>query len=557
MTNATRPTGNVYLIGFSYTGKSAVARVLAQRLGWEHLDTDAEIEHRAGKRVSEIFETEGEVDFRERETDLLRELSERSGLVVSTGGGIVVDPMNRSLLSGSGTVVTLEARPETVLERMLSGGDRETDRPLLQRPRPLDEIRRLKSRRQRYYAEADITVHTDSLAIEDVARVVEGQLDAATRRDATVGVEGDADLAYTVETENDSYPIIVGAGVLESLGHRLRDLGLVGTVHLMVDGAIEATYGATAEGALRGAGFTTRQFAVPPGEESKTVQMAGDLYAWLAEGKTERRDIVVAVGGGVTGDLGGFVAATYARGLPFVQVPTTLLAMADASIGGKVAVDLPVGKNLVGAFHQPRMVLADVRVLATLPERDRVAGWAEVIKTGLIADADLVSFLEDNARDLLAVDADTVRHALRRCAAIKGRIVSLDERETTGLRATLNYGHTVGHAIEAVTNFESVLHGEAVAVGMSFAGRLAARLGHLGAAELERQEALIGSFGLSMRPSSSIDATSIMNAMALDKKVERGASRWVLLDRIGHARLRADVDPATADAAVEEFFADR
>ena len=555
MTTATGPAGNLYLIGFSYTGKTAVARVLAERLGWGHVDTDAEIERRSGKQISQIFRTDGEAFFRELETALLRELASRSGLVVSTGGGIVVDPMNRSLMWESGTVAALEARPETVLRRMRSGGDGEAERPLLQRPWPLDEIRQLKSRRQRHYAEADITVHTDSLGIEEVADAVVGQLRDFVRRGAAADDAGDADVAYTVETESHSYSIVVGVGVLASLGQRLRNLGLSGSAHVIVDGAIEKTHGAVAVESVREAGFPARVFALPPGEASKTIRMAEDLYAWLAEGRTERRDVIVAVGGGVAGDLGGFVAATYARGLPLVQVPTTVLAVADASIGGKVAVDLPVGKNLVGAFHQPQMVLADVRVLRTLPERDRVAGWAEVVKTGLIADPDLVTFLEDNVENLLGGQDDAVRHALSRCAAIKGRVVSLDERETTGLRATLNYGHTLGHAIEAVTNFEGVLHGEAVAVGMSFAGALAARLGRLGAADLDRQERLLDSFGLPRRLPGGLDAAAVRAAISLDKKVEGGVNRWVLLDRIGHAQLRADVDAATVQQALEEFFA--
>ena len=554
MITADGPAGNLYLIGFSYTGKSAVAAALAERLGRPHVDTDAEIERRTRRSIPEIFRTEGEAFFRELETELLRELADRSGLVVSTGGGIVVDPMNRSLLWESGTVAALEARPETVLERMRSGHDGETARPLLQRPQPLDEIRQLKARRQRHYAQADLTVHTDSLGIEGVTDAVAGQLRGVVRRDTPTDDAVDADLAYTVETEGHSYPVVVGTGVLASLGERLRGLGLSGVAHLIVDGAIEATHGAAAVESVRAAGFPARVFAVPPGEASKTVRTAEGLYAWLAEGRAERRDVIVAVGGGVAGDLGGFVAATYARGLPFVQVPTTVLAMADASIGGKVAVDLPVGKNLVGAFHQPHMVLADVHVLGTLPERERVAGWAEVVKTGLIADPALVAFLEDNARSLLAGDDDAVRHALKRCAAIKGRVVSLDEREATGLRATLNYGHTLGHAIEAVTNFEGVLHGEAVAAGMSFAGALAVGVGRLAAADFERQEALIASFGLPKRPPPGLDAAALAEAVSLDKKVEGGVSRWVLLDRIGHAQLRSDVDAAAVRQTLDAFL---
>ena len=558
MTSGTGPASNVYLTGFSYTGKTTVARLLAERLGRAHLDIDDEIERRVGRPIPDVFRSEGEAYFREIETHLLQELAEESGKVVSTGGGIVVDPINRDLMNGSGTVVCLEARPETILGRLRLGNDDQSARPLLQHAQPLDEIRLLKSRRQRHYAEAHVTVHTDVLDPDEVVDAVIGQLRKSTvpRHPSSTKVV-DPDVAYAVETDVASYPIVVRPGALKSLGQRMRGLGLSGTAHVITDAAINASYGRAAIESLNGAGYPARVFPLPSGEASKTVEKAGELYGWLAAGRAERQDVIVAVGGGVTGDLAGFVAATYARGLSFVQVPTTILAMADAAIGGKVAVDLPAGKNLVGAFYQPALVLADVSVLATLPTRDRIAGLAEVVKTGLIADENLVSFLEANVGALLEGDDETMRHALARCAAIKGHVVSVDERETTGLRATLNYGHTLGHAIETVTGYESVLHGEAVAMGMSFAGRLAANVGSLTESDLARQEALIASFGLPMRPPREFGADPVKEAMRLDKKVEGGANRWILLDRLGHARLRNDVDQEAVDETLEEFFGDR
>jgi 3-dehydroquinate synthase len=418
----------------------------------------------------------------------------------------------------------------------------------------LDEIRLLKGRRQRRYSEADVTVHTDALDVYGVVESIVGQLRGTDRSRRAPSEDLDSDVAYRVETETASYSIVVGIGALGSIGRRARGLGFSGTAHIVVDGAIESSYGQAVGASLDGAGLRSRTFILPPGEGSKTVEKAGEIYEWLATGKTERRDILVAIGGGVAGDLGGFVAATYARGLPFIQVPTTVLAMADASIGGKVAVDLPAGKNLVGAFYQPSLVIADISALKTLPGRDRVAGWAEVVKTGLIADEDLVSFLESNAVRLMGGDEALMRHALARCAAIKGRVVSLDERETTGLRATLNYGHTLGHAIETVAGFGGVLHGEAVAMGMSFAGRLAVEVGRLSEEGLSRQQALIAAFGLPSRPPEGVDIDAIRTTMALDKKVEDGRSRWVLLDRIGHAQLRGDVDQSVADGVLEQFF---
>lgn len=554
MTTGADPAGNVYLTGFSYTGKSTVGGLLATRLGHTYIDTDEQIERRTGRSIPEIFRTEGEVYFRELETELLKELADQKARVVSTGGGIVLDPLNRELMAQAGAIVCLEARAETILKRLRQAADNESDRPLLQLPNPLDEIRLLKARRQRYYSEADVTVHTDALDVDGVVESIVAQLRGTGRPHRAPSEDFDPDVAYKVETEITSYSIVVGTGVLHSIGNRVRGLGFSGTAHIVVDGAIEGSYGQTVGESLRGAGFGSRTFVLPPGEGSKTVEKAGEIYEWLAAGKAERRDVLVAIGGGVAGDLGGFVAATYARGLSFVQVPTTVLAMADASIGGKVAVDLATGKNLVGAFYQPSLIVADISVLKTLPTRDRIAGWAEVVKTGLIADEELVSFLESNAPGLTGGDEALMRHALARCAAIKGRAVSLDERETTGLRATLNYGHTLGHAIETATGFEGVLHGEAVAMGMSFAGRLAVEMGRLSQGDLSRQEALIAAFGLPPGPPDGIDIDAIRTTMSLDKKVESGRNRWVLLDRIGHAQLRGDVDPAIADGLLERFF---
>ncbi len=554
MTISAGPGGNIYLIGFSYTGKSTIGRLLANRLGRTYIDTDEEIERRTERSIPEIFRTEGEVYFRELETELLKELADQKEHVVSTGGGIVLDPVNRELMAQAGVVVCLEARAETILERLRQATDTESKRPLLQLPNPLDQIRLLKGRRQRHYSEADVTVHTDDLDSDGVVESIVGQLRHNDRSHRAPAEDLDPDLAYRVETGTASYSIIVGIGAFDSIGSRLQGLGLSGTVHIVADGAIEGSYGQTVGESLRDAGFRSRTFILPPGEGSKTIEKAGEIYEWLAAGKAERRDVLAAVGGGVAGDLGGFVAATYARGLPFVQVPTTVLAMADASIGGKVAIDLPTGKNLVGAFYQPSLVLADISVLRTLPSRDHVAGWAEVVKTGLIADEEFVDFLESNAAGLVGGDEGLMRHALARCAAIKGRAVSLDERETTGLRATLNYGHTLGHAIETVTGFEGVLHGEAVAMGMAFAGRLAAETGRLSQEGLSRQEALIAAFGLPSQPPKGMEIDAIRTTISLDKKVENGRSRWVLLDRIGHAQLRGDIEQGIADRFLERFL---
>ena len=250
------------------------------------------------------------------------------------------------------------------------------------------------------------------------------------------------------------------------------------------------------------------------------------------------------------GDLAGFVAATYARGMRLAQVPTTVLAMMDSAIGGKTAVDLPQGKNMVGAFYQPSFVLEDARTLASLPRREAAAGWAEAIKHGLILDEGLLRLLEDNADRILDLDEEVTAEAIRRSAAVKARVVSKDERETLGLRVLLNYGHTIGHAIEAASDYEEYLHGEAVAVGMTAAAFIAGEMGMLSAEEIARQRAVIDRYGL---PASveGVDARAVREAMTMDKKTSAGVIRWVLLERIGHATTRRDVPDALVDAALD------
>lgn len=564
MANTGLSAANIYLTGFSYTGKTTVGRTIAERLGLEYVDTDLQIELRQGKAISEIFADEGESAFRDLETAVLHDLSERSGLVVATGGGVIKDPSNRRLMAQDGIIICLDARPETILSRMRADQSDDTERPLLAHANPLRQIEALKAGRQRHYAIADWTVQTDSLSLEEVAvEAIRGAEIGLRRLQAGAPLETASTLAeqeaaaYTVRTETATYPIVVGAGLIASLGSRMKELGLVGQAHVIVDASVAGSLGEASLKSLQRAGITSRLFTVPSGETSKNLEHAEALYAWLAEGRAERRDAVIALGGGVVGDLAGFVAATYVRGLSFVQVPTTLLAMVDASIGGKVAIDLPVGKNLVGAFHQPALVLTDIKNLATLPERDLRAGWAEVLKTGLVLDQDLVSYLEEKSDDLQSGNEEAVTHAVARCAAIKGSVVSLDEHETTGLRARLNYGHTLGHALEAAAGYTGLLHGEAVAIGMSFAAELALRAGLLTQSDKDRHDRLLERFGLLTTPPQGIDRAAVLNALSLDKKAAEGRIRWVLLDSVGHGLLRSDVSQEIVDETLDAFLAGR
>jgi 3-dehydroquinate synthase len=374
----------------------------------------------------------------------------------------------------------------------------------------------------------------------------------------------------TITTSTASYPILVGPGLLRALPEQLAALGLRGALWLISDSEVYPLYGGAVEGALRSAGYAIQSRTVPNGEASKELGVVAGCYDWLIGGGVERRDAVLALGGGVVGDLAGFVAATVLRGIALVQLPTTLLAMVDSAIGGKTGVNHPLGKNLIGAFHQPLLVLSDTDTLATLPPRELRAGWAEVIKHGVIRDAELFEMLEQVAdhmspvadvsnganRDIRPVTAalfpePELSELIRRAAKVKVDVVNVDEREI-GERILLNYGHTLGHALEAAAGYGTLLHGEAIAIGMMLAARIAERLGMLDAASVERQGRLLRTYGLPVAIPPGIGPDRLLDLTLRDKKVRAGRVRWVLPTAIGAATVRDDVPEQLVRQTVAE-----
>jgi 3-dehydroquinate synthase len=340
----------------------------------------------------------------------------------------------------------------------------------------------------------------------------------------------------TVALGERSYPIWIGEGTLPSLGAALRSLGFSGLVAVVSVPPVFELYGATVRRSLADAGFDVREELVPDGEASKSVDRLSVLWDRFVEHHLERSSPVLALGGGVVGDLAGFAAATFKRGLPFVQCPTTLLAQVDSSVGGKVAIDHPAGKNLIGAFHQPAAVCIDLATLRTLPRRELVAGLAEVIRSAVAFDAAFFAYLEANLERVLALDADALRHTVAACCRIKAAVVAEDERETGGRRSLLNLGHTFAHALETVTGYAAYRHGEAVGWGIARAARLAHLLGHCSAEDAARQEALLRRAGLPVGDPSP-DPGAMIAAMAHDKKAAGGIVRFVLTEKIGSANL--------------------
>jgi len=356
--------------------------------------------------------------------------------------------------------------------------------------------------------------------------------------------------ALVVQLGARSYSIEIGTGTLSALGQHAADWCALSHAVVITDANVESPHAQSAVESLAAAGAQVDVLVVEAGEATKCVESAAQLWEKLLELGADRKTVVVAVGGGVIGDLAGFVAASYARGLPFVQVPTTLLAQVDSSVGGKVGINLPGGKNLVGAFWQPAGVLIDTSVLTTLPEREYRAGLAEVVKYGVILDADFFEYLEHHVAELKSRQNSVLEHVIRRSCRLKADVVEADEHETTGQRAVLNYGHTFCHALETVTGYGQFLHGEAVSIGMLCASRLAERLGRVDSNFTSRQRRLLAALGLPV-DFPQVDREALLSAMAHDKKVEHGRLRFVLPTRLGHVELVGGVDPALVRAALD------
>ena len=548
---SSNPRPNIFLTGFSGSGKSAVGGSVARRLGWAFVDIDAEIVRSQGMPIGDLFSRHGEARFRELERETLASVCEHGRQVVSTGGGVAEDARNRELMRTSGVIVCLEASPETLHERLLdqaSGASEPEVRPMLAGADPLARIRELKAQRQPAYSKADWIVQTDRM---DIAEVTEEIVRFWERASAVPSRFPGA--SSVVRVASGDYPVWVGWGNIAGLGERAAELVSPTAAYVITDGGA-FTHGRAAQASLEAAGVPAHILQLPRGESSKALDTVSVIYNWLAGLRATRGDLVLAVGGGVVGDVAGFAAATYLRGMPFAQVPTSMLAMMDSSIGGKTGVDLPEGKNLVGAFHQPKFVLADVGTLSTLPERELVSGWAEAIKHGLILDEPLLKTFEEQAGEIRALDRDTATDAIRRSIAVKADVVSQDEKETLGIRTLLNYGHTIGHALEAATGYTKFLHGEAVSIGMMGAADIGLNMGLLSGEAVERQRRVLKDFGLPLS-CGPIDMDALHDAMRMDKKTEGASIRWVLLDGIGNAVTRTDVPNELVESAVTRLIA--
>jgi 3-dehydroquinate synthase len=548
---------NLVLAGFMGTGKSTIGRLCARQLGFEFIDTDAEIEKREGLRIPQIFEARGEAYFRAREAALAQELVQREGLVIATGGGMIADDATRAALLASAVCVCLSATPDAIALRV--GPDAAARRPMLRGGDVRERIAALLKEREPKYAQLHYRIDTTDLSLQNAAEAVTAIWRAEQAR------------IPMLTPGNAGYDIVIGDGVLDQLGFMLAGRGWAPPFAIVSDSIVSSYFGGRAVLALKRAGLDAFIFTIRPGEASKSLANVEAMYRKFCERGMERGSPVIALGGGVVGDAAGFAAATYLRGVPFVQVPTTLLAMADSSIGGKVGVDTPFGKNLVGAFKQPDLVVIDTSTLFSLPIRELRCGMAEIVKSVLISGPEPYARLREWLRRAPLAQAEPFHSgedgwvsgdmigSLVDSMLMKRAVVQEDPFER-GKRAWLNLGHTFGHGIEAWSQFQ-LKHGEAVSLGMVCAARLSARMGCCSPEFAEEIIETLRWVGLPVSMAEvyaftdrlSFDVEAIWRIMQTDKKKRAGRLRFVLIREPGDVFVSDDVEPEAAKAALESL----
>jgi shikimate kinase/3-dehydroquinate synthase len=530
---------SIVLVGLMGAGKTSIGRRIAARLGMPFRDADTEIEQAAGgTTVPEIFERFGEPEFRAVERRVIARLLAGDPIVLATGGGAYMDPATRATIRREGVCIWLRCRLPTLLRRVAGRGHR----PLLDGGDPAEILQHLMVIRHPIYAEADVIVDCGDESPEvTTGRVLDGLLAWRPPRRLTVALESRA------------YDVVVGDNLLARAGALLAPVLPQKRCFVVTDSQVAGLHLPTLLAGLGATGFEATPIVVPAGETSKSLEHFAEVTDQLLAAGIERRTAVIALGGGVVGDLAGFAAAATLRGLPFVQAPTTLLAQVDSSVGGKTGINTRHGKNLLGAFHQPHMVLADTATLATLPARELRAGYAEIAKAGLIGDAAFFQWCEANGAAVVGGAREAQSEAILRACAFKAQVVGDDEREEkpSDGRALLNLGHTFGHALEAELGFGTVLHGEAVAAGIGLAFRLSANLGLCEAADAERVIRHFAEIGLPAELTMlnrRLSAARLVGHMRRDKKMRDGQLAFVLTRGIGRAFTSRDVPP---DAVVD------
>lgn len=530
---------NIILVGMMGAGKTTIGKALSTLLDKEFVDSDHEIQDRTGVKIPVIFEIEGEAGFRKRETEVLLDLVQKRDIVLATGGGAVLSEANREVLKQNGIVIYLRASVNDLYRRTRH----DKNRPLLQTKNLLERLNELYAQRDAYYRDtAHLIIDSGKQGVRFLVQKLIHKLNTLDldflHNGHTETTMQTITVDFATASEKRNYPIYIGYGILQQVDLVSSHIPQKRVV-IVTNEAVAPIYLNQLTDGLTKKNIKVLPIILPDGEEHKNWQTLNIIYDTLLKNHCERNTTIIALGGGVVGDLTGFAAATYLRGVPFIQIPTSLLAQVDSSVGGKTGINHPLGKNMIGAFYQPLLVLTDSATLNTLPDRELYAGLAEVIKYGLIRDPEFFDWLERNMHRLIARDPEVLNQAIQRSCENKAEIVAADEKEK-GVRALLNLGHTFGHAIENGMGYGVWLHGEAVAAGIVMAAELSLRMKLINDGDVERIRALFLQAKLPV-VAPKMKPEKYLELMLLDKKVDAGKTRFILLNRIGEAVMRADI----------------
>jgi 3-dehydroquinate synthase len=550
----------IILVGLSGTGKSTIGNELARILSWSCIDTDDEIEKVIGDNPSNIIDKQGEEAFRKIEEDLILSLAPVNNQVISIGGGAFQSEKSRIHLSNLGLVFFLDAPIEILVDR-LSSKFNEQRRPLLGNDLSKwnDLLNKMDAIRRPNFIRSDFHISTFSLTPAEIAHTILQYLNHSS----SIDLKNDKRLIRFISSDNKllpsvrigvdakQFPIWVGSNFLNSIPNIMDQLSIVGKIFIITDTNLNTLYGKKIKDILTSKKYSVYIHAINPGESEKNLDSVNQLYSWLFENKIERQDTILCLGGGVICDLGGFVASTALRGVKLISLPTSLLAMTDAAIGGKTGVNLPIGKNLIGSFKQPDGIIIDTDFLITLPRRELIEGFAEVIKHAIIFDSNLFVLLKDNkiiAQTITKGDERLI-NIITRSVLLKSLVVSADPLEKD-LRKLLNFGHTIGHALETASSYTKLYHGEAVSIGMIAAARISHNLGFLTSDALNEIEELLVTYGLPIS-TDKMDVDLVMQLMLFDKKIINNKINFILISAIGNAFIEQNVPAPQIQLAIE------
>ncbi len=497
----------IFIYGPPGVGKSSTGQKLADTLSIPFYDLDHKIEIEAGIKIPEIFNSMGLVGFRILESKILTQLLNKQPGVISLGGGALLDKKNRKASSKAGIIILLNAAINVIKDRLANDHNQ---RPLLQEENKLEEL--LKDRKS-HYDSFDIRIDTSSITPQEISWKIQ----------KTIG-------RFLIKGMGKDYPVYIEENSLANIGQILEDQQIGKTLTVITDQNVASFYHEAVLESLDKSGFQASSIIIPPGESSKNINLLNDIWGQLLENGMDRKSTILAIGGGVVGDLAGFAAATYMRGIDWIGVPTSLLSMVDSSIGGKTGIDLPQGKNLAGSFHPPILVLVDPSTLTTLPEVEIKNGLAEVVKHGVVKDPVLFEECLKGIDHIKKNWGQIIRHAM----AVKISIIQGDPFEE-GVRASLNFGHTIGHAIESLSNF-SIRHGEAVSIGMLLETKLGESLGITENGLTDRLISCLSNLGLPLEIPKSIGKSQIIEQMQFDKKRKNGNLYFSIPEKVGKVK---------------------